>query len=418
MVPAMSHAPSEREHDIANHVHVVQGKIRIHGQAQHARRCVAGDGRHRRVEPITVAREVRDERVEVLARADPARAEGLEDLVPRGAEGVSEEDRHVGVVGLHALLRVDELDAGGAPEPLTVALLDLRPLRNLGVHVPQVAHAHRGAELVHLGVPADVLDVLGTRHPEVLPLVQERVERGIGEAQSPALDGVEDLRGVEREHGHIAERGGRATAFPHAEGVRGVVDHLEPVPVSDLLNGAHVAEVAVDVHRNDRAGAVRDERLGARRIHRVVLWPHVGHDGPEPSPHDGVHGAREGVRGRDDLVSAVRAELQRLDGALERRVAVREQRHVRHPEVALQPILELGVLRPHVGKPVRLPQGPNLLNVFLHGRHGGPGDQNSVPGHGRLPFYSVIKVPMGQNAWTTPHHLLRRKARSQSIADM
>lgn len=163
------------------------------------------------------------------------------------------------MVGADARLRLNEADPVDVPEALAVALLDSRPPLNLLVDMTQVAHAHRRTELVHLGVAAHVLDVLGARDAEILPLVEHGVEGWVAEAHRAALNGVEDLRGVEGEHRGVAE-GGCGDAVPaHPEGVCRVVDDPKAVFVGDPLDGVHVAEVAVDVHGDDCAGARGDQ---------------------------------------------------------------------------------------------------------------------------------------------------------------
>ena len=288
------------------------------------------------------------------------------------------------MVGPDAGLRIHQPDPSNAREPLAVALLDLPPLRDLPVQVAQVAHAHGGAELVHLGVPADILYVLRRGDPEVLPLVEHRVERRVLEADGTPLDGVEDLGGVEAEHGRVAKACDGDAVPLHSEGMGRIVDHLEAVSVRDPLDRVHVAEVAVDMHGDDRAGSRRDQPLHAFGVDGVVVGLHVGEDGRESLPDDGVGGRGEGVRGRDDLAP----EVERLQDALQRVVPVGEQGDVLDPETLFQRRLELPVLGAHVREPVGLPEGPYLLHVLLERGHGGPGDQDPAIHLSRfLPLY-------------------------------
>ena len=46
------------------------------------------------------------------------------------------------------------------------------------------------------------------------------------EAERAALNGVEDLGGMEGEHGGVAEAGGADAVFRHAESMGGVIDDL------------------------------------------------------------------------------------------------------------------------------------------------------------------------------------------------
>ena len=145
-------------------------------------------------------------------------------------------------------------------QTLPIALSNHFAFANLTVQVAQVAYAHRSAELVHLGVATHVLHVLRSRDAEILPLVEQRVEGLVPEAHSATFYSVEHLGGVKAEHSRVTKgRGGTplavGTASLHAERVRSVVDHLQTVPVSYLLDSIHVAQVAVDVHGHDGAGA-------------------------------------------------------------------------------------------------------------------------------------------------------------------
>ena len=146
----------------------------------------------------------------------------------------------------HALARPEDGHARGSLQALPVALGHGFALGDLTVQVAQVAHTHRSAELVHLGVSAHVLHALRARDAEVLPLVEQRVETLVLEADRAALDGVEHLGCVEAEHGGVAEgRGGAPLAVGalpfHAKCVGRIVDDLQAMPVGDFLDGAHIA---------------------------------------------------------------------------------------------------------------------------------------------------------------------------------
>ena len=358
--------PSGRLDDVADAVDVGKGEIGVHGQRQHLgghppghRGAVAGVD-------APVAGVVADERVEVLAGAHACGVKGVKDVVARGPEGLGVEDHgQVGVVGPHT--------RGGAEHPYTrdgleavpVALGHDAALGDLLVEVAQVANAHRGTELVHLGVSADVLHVLRPGDSEVLPLVERVVERGVPEADGAALDGVEDLRGVEAEHGGVAEGGSGYPVSLDAEGVGGVVDDPEAVAVGDVLDGVDVAEVAVDVDWHDGARAGRDRLLYALGVEGAVRLADVGEDGREALARDGVGRAREAEGGGNDLA----AQVEGLEYALEGVVPVGEQAHVRRPQALLEGHLELLVLLPHVGEPVALPQRTNLLAILFERWH-------------------------------------------------
>ncbi len=89
-----------------------------------------------------------------------------------------------------------------------------------------------------LALPPTLLDVLGSRDAEVLPLIEQRIQILVLKADATAFDGVEYLGRMEAEHGSIAEsrRAIAASVLVHAldaEGMRGIIDDLKPVTVSD-----------------------------------------------------------------------------------------------------------------------------------------------------------------------------------------
>ena len=134
-------------------------------------------------------------------------------------------------------------------------------------------------EFAHLRVAAGTGDPIRAGDAEVFHHVKLCLQRRIAVNDRAALDRVEHLGRVEGEHGRVAEVRGADAVFLHAEGVRGVVDHLEPVLLRDCLDGVRVAEVAVDVHRDDRGGLGRDERLDLRGVHCVGRGVNVAENG-------------------------------------------------------------------------------------------------------------------------------------------
>lgn len=242
----------------------------------------------------------------------------------------------------------------------------------------QVADAHGGSKLVELGIAAGILHVLLVYDAEVAPLGEPVAKRLIGMADGATLDGVEHLGGVEREHGGIAEPSCRHPVLPHAEGVGRIVDDLKAMIVGDGLDRIDVAQVSVDVHRQNGAGALGDKRLDLSRIKRVVIGLDVSEDRLEPLSHNGVGGGRKGEGRRDDLIATVLAQLHRLKHALQRGMAVDEQRHVVGSQVFLQALLQLLVLHTPVGQPVTFPQGRNLCAILLERRHRRPRNEDPL----------------------------------------
>lgn len=135
----------------------------------------------------------------------------------------------------------------------------------------------------------------------------------------------------------------------------------------DRLDGIRVAEIAVDVHRDDRGGLGRDKRLDLRGVHRVGRGVDVAEHGFEPVSRDRVRRGDEGEGRRDHFA----CEPHGGDDRLEREVAVREQGHLLRAEVVLKRSLELLMFFTHVGQPVAVPQGFELFQILLKGRKRG-----------------------------------------------
>ena len=219
------------------------------------------------------------------------------------------------------------------------------------IQMTEIAQPHRGMELAHFCVSAGTDDPLRTAYAEILEVIHAFPERRVSADHRAALHGVEHLRRVEGEHGRIAEVCGTDAIFLHAEGVRGVVDHLEVVFFRDRSDRARVAEVAVDVHGDDGGGLGRDERFNLRRVHRVGHGVDVAEDGLETVSRDRVRRGDEGERRRDHFAR----EPHSGDDRLEREVTVCEQGHLLRAEIVLQRSLEPLMFFTHVGQPVAVP---------------------------------------------------------------
>ena len=234
----------------------------------------------------------------------------------------------------------------------------------------EVAQAHGRAELVHLGVAADEGDLLGPVDAEVFE-VADALAQGVAPiAERAALDGVEDLGGVEGEHRGVPEAGGADAVLRHAEGVGRVVDDLQAVRLRDAFDGIDIAEVAVDVDGQDGDGAVGDQRLDLRGVEGVGHGVDVAEDRRAAAADDGVGRGGEGEGRGDDLP----AQLQRLQDGLKRKMAVGEQTHMGHAEIILQRALESLVLLAHVGQPMAVPDAADLRAVLVKLRERGAGD--------------------------------------------
>ena len=90
----------------------------------------------------------------------------------------------------------------------------------------QIAQAHCGLELVHLGVSAHPDHVVLIHDAEVLQAVQAVFHPRFPKSHRAALDGMVHLSGVETENAGVPEAGRAHPVVSLPEGVGRVVDHL------------------------------------------------------------------------------------------------------------------------------------------------------------------------------------------------
>ena len=147
----------------------------------------------------------------------------------------------------------------------------------------------------------------------------------------------------ERERGHVAVAAGPVALEGRPEGLGGVLDQRDPMPVGQLPEGAQVGGLAEDVDGHHGPRALRDRRLGRVRVEAQGHRVDVGEHRRRAAACDRLGGREERVGGGHDLVPG--ADAERLQAQLERigavcdghRVPVADRRRHLHLE------------RPHVG---------------------------------------------------------------------
>ena len=202
-------------------------------------------------------------------------------------------------------------------------------------------------------------------YAEVLEILEPLLKRRVPVAQRAALYGVEHLGRVERKHRRIAEIGRAYAVFLHAECVRRVIYDLEAVFFGDLFYRLDIAEIAVDMHRHDRAGPVRDKALYLPGVNGIVLRVYIAEHRRAAAADYGVRCRCESERRGDDLA----LQLQRLDDILKREVAVGKKRDVRYIQILFQLGLQLLMLHAHICQPAAVPYVSYLLAVLLKAGH-------------------------------------------------
>ncbi len=194
-----------------------------------------------------------------------------------------------------------------AVEQARVPIRHLRPQRQQPVELLQLADPDRGLHvgpavvepephMVEPRAPA-VVAALVAHAPQELPLLL-----GVREDDS-ALTGRELLVRVEAEHARNAVRADRIALVLGAQGLGGVLDQGQPVPVADRPDLVELARVAEHVDCHDRLRALGDRRLEGRRVEVQRARVDVGEDRRRPLDDEAVRRGHERERRGDRLVS-------------------------------------------------------------------------------------------------------------------
>ncbi len=157
-----------------------------------------------------------------------------------------------------------------AAKGLVVGARDFAASAHEVVGALELGQADRGVHVGQIVLEAHVVDFVVPRAALVVALPRVLVhpvqagdrdffrERVIGRGDHAALGGGEIFGRVETEAGEIADGADfRHPAAVHVArgtgGVRGILDDFQIVVARDVENAIHVASVAGEVHRQDRA---------------------------------------------------------------------------------------------------------------------------------------------------------------------
>ena len=203
---------------------------------------------------------------------------------------------------------------------------------------------------------------------EVLQVAESTLNLRAAAADRAALYRVENLGRMEAEHRGIPETGGAHAVSEHTEAVGRVIDHRQAVPGRDLSDPVHIAEVSVNMDRQDGDRLFGDTRLQLLRIQGIGFRVDVAEHRRAAAAHNGMGCGGKGEWRRDDLT----VKAKGLDHVLQGQMSVGEQGDLLTAQKLLQFLFQLPMLAAHVGEPVAVPELPDFLAVFLKGRHGGP----------------------------------------------
>ena len=227
----------------------------------------------------------------------------------------STSDHDVLVVALVDVVDRQHRDAGNAREGVDVVVVVALVHGDHFVDHVEVREPHGRAHLVHLAVRALGDDVVVAGEPEVA-----HQPDGVGEVvvvrdDRAALDGVEELGGVEAQDLGVAERCRPAAPCGDAERVCGVEDQVgcrsSRAICSSSATGAGRPQRWTPMIAVVRGVISRAHRL---RIQVVRVGVDVGEDRCDPVPLQRVRGRDEGERRDDDLAGQSERPDQRSRG--------------------------------------------------------------------------------------------------------
>ena len=164
--------------------------------------------------------------------------------------------------------------------------------------------------------------------------------------EGPAVaEPPEVLAREETERAGLAQGAGAAPLVGRADGLRAVLDHLEPVCAGQGEHAVHVGALAEEVHREDGLGARGD--LAGRVFEVEVEADRAGIDENRGGPHprDAAGGGEEGERRHQNLVP--RPDPQRHQRQQDRVGAGRNAQRVPRAGQRLEVAFEGLDLRPH-----------------------------------------------------------------------
>ena len=125
-----------------------------------------------------------------------------------------------------------------------------------------------------------------------------------------ALAGGHVLGGVQAEHAELAEGANLLAVDGRTVGLGCVLVQVDAVLVGQRRKGLGGEGVAVEVHRHDALGLLRDQRLNMGHVEGVVVQLNVGEDRGGTGQRHRVAGGGKGERRDNDLVAGAHAAGQ------------------------------------------------------------------------------------------------------------
>ncbi len=202
------------------------------------------------------------------------------------------------------------------------------------------------------------------------------VQIGVVGDEHAALSGGDRLGAVERERPEQSHRAGLAVVIDGPDRLGGVFDDRYSMARTDCEEFVHVAEVAVEMHRDDALGLWRDCLFHQDRIEAPAVFENVDEDRGGPEMDYWCDGGDPIGVCHDHLVTG--HDAHRSQPEMDRARATRRRDRVGHVDVlaegAFEPIdVAITVLTPAVsrsiGRIANFKVGDRRLGVIDPGLH-------------------------------------------------
>ena len=180
-----------------------------------------------------------------------------------------------------------------------------------------------------------------------------------------SLNRVIDLCRMKTQHRRVAKLSYPASLPCFSKCMCRIIDHAEIMALCDLLDPLHIAEISVDMNRNNRTRLIRNQLLNLVHIHCIIFLIDVAKYRCQAISHNRMCRGSKAERGRDDLS----LKIKRLNRKLERRVSIHKKLQLRNIQILLKFLFQFLMISAHIRQPSALPDRFEHLDIFLKRWH-------------------------------------------------
>ena len=225
----------------------------------------------------------------------------------------------------------------------------------------QITQAHSGLKLVHLSISANPDHMLLIYNSIIFQAVKPVPHPFLSKNHCPALNAVKYLGCVEAEYTGIPELPHALSHIPFSKGVGRIVNHLKSILFGNGFNALHIADISVDMDRNNPRGLICNKGLQLVHIYGVIHRINIAEYRSQMIAHNGMGGGSKGEWGGYYLPG----KLQGLNRHLQSHVSVNKENQLIRTHIISQLFLQPPVEISHISQPCAIPYGLNHLDILL-----------------------------------------------------